>query len=926
MVDYSKEALLERLRQGTVMHDWGGILAVGRAPLNKMLEEQYLARYGSGACLDPVDIRFSLVADGTITAGLRSLILGPPQLSFEHASLTDGVATVRMTLLAGDYDAQSSPTGNAPLLLTASTVRPSMGYYVEALIDLEFKPTETGKLGPIVLDLASGRNFSCNLGDTEYARTMLGKRLGDWFKEQPADRCRYELSVFDLAHYAALGAKRLKVLTQKAPWSSEPGAEGEGAMVVLMQLNTDLAPGSLPTSGSLPYLLPREPDISNTLLRAQYTKPLGEGPSDTLQAVKVSNDRQWDSLEHHEPHDLVAFNTLKAGTLTREIVPAIVSIDAGQALPFSLDGGTGAVKWEASNIFRAAASGAIADGTYSSRAPSLFAQPTQVTRVSGQFESDDQGLQRSALVIENQSSVLVSPRVVTWLEGQTAVDFRASSTGGGQLQWALVGPSLGDLQQGQEGQARFTPAPQTPGRPLIRLQQIEVTDLATQASARACVIIIMHPQSVAVTPHHVLRQNVLAGVQFDLQGNLPSSADIKWTVYGDGDISERSGLYAPPASTDSPCSVVMVEVDNMFAGYAIVEHGQLTPASSTVSSWVELEYFRLEVKGPAKCYANGLQQIIVQVSIKTKPLATGEHYPISDTELDSLRFSLISGSQLKFLEKDEEGIVPPDDPSKPGTWVVNRARNRYYRPTPSAEAGVQAGQGERIETYYVQTTSTLPETLYAEFRRDGGGRISSDDESKENGKVDLEGLPIPNYRIEAYGFNDERKADEGDVVNGDNFNYMDWSVDYWTLALAPDEQQINFVSIEIEADDNKSMVEWESENYEETFASYTGFTLSRTGKMQFDGVLVKMAQARGLVLKDAIEDYSEGTLVVSLNRVSDFPFGDVAEHPQDIEDRTSLQSEFKFMLIDINGNRHKLSVDFGGGQDGRNKLVLSKAK
>lgn len=97
------------------------------------------------------------------------------------------------------------------------------------------------------IDWSSAEQFSCNLGRTDYAQQVIGNALGKWLKTMPVS----ELLGWDLRGYGAFDPNYVKVLTQPAPWTAEPDAEGDGAVLLLMQLNSDVKEGVEPALATL---------------------------------------------------------------------------------------------------------------------------------------------------------------------------------------------------------------------------------------------------------------------------------------------------------------------------------------------------------------------------------------------------------------------------------------------------------------------------------------------------------------------------------------------------------------------------------------------------------------------------------------------------------------------------------------------------
>jgi hypothetical protein len=92
----------------SITHGWGAVVALGRAQLNRLLEEQYLDWLTAGRFIPPIKGEvFS--TGGTESMRLDGLLLGRPVLSFGSASLDHSIVTLSMNIVGGTYTAMSLP-------------------------------------------------------------------------------------------------------------------------------------------------------------------------------------------------------------------------------------------------------------------------------------------------------------------------------------------------------------------------------------------------------------------------------------------------------------------------------------------------------------------------------------------------------------------------------------------------------------------------------------------------------------------------------------------------------------------------------------------------------------------------------------------------------------------------------------------------
>ena len=941
MAVYPRQAIDDRSGQASLTNGWGAVFAIGRTPLNHLLEQQYLQSYSKGTFIRPCQGRVAIDEGGAQTVGLDGLVLGPPQLSFENATITSGLVNVRMKLIAGDFD-HARRSGSGMQLAKSQSITEGMGFWLDVKVELTAQMAEVGRRMRVGFDLGKATDFTSNLGDTEYARRMIGRRLQEWIQGESEIQRVFSLAEFDLRKYAPIAPNHVLVRTQRAPWAGDaPGTQGEGALVLFMQLNSDLTTGMQPDN-DFPYLVANEAGIDSALLTDRYFDGVNFGnPAGTLGSLSLANGACFNPVSSRsgKAGDRVLSGRIEHGT--HKLLPAVGNVIAGNQRQFELGQGNGAVDWDARNIYRPLASGSVdAQGLYEARPQQDFVKEVQVSVVTGKHEADAESQRRAALLVEHLSGVMVAPRVVTWGAGLADVELVATSLQGGTLQWSLVGDKLGELTPQEGGRALFAPTPPASPTPEIRLQRIRVTD--GNHSAEACVVVMAWPGMLEVQPYHVPRQEALGPIEFmaplAAKAGKRVNAAPTWTVFGEGTI-DSDGLYTPPSVPTTTCSVVMADFMNTVSGYAIIEHGQRqAPPSSALNSWYKLNAFTLRVITAPRCYANGLQQIEVEVTLKPDPV-NGVVPPISDTELASLRFHFERGDGVvPELLEGEDGIEP--SPSVPGTWVMNRRRNELLdmqvANTSNLDPGTHA-PGDVHLRFWLQTTSTSPEIFYMAIQQDGAGGIpgrwiTSTSVSLENGKITVQGISPPPSLPELLGFESQRVHQQGEVLDNDAFSYMSHTIDYWRLSYFKGDPVVPFVALDIEPADKKSLLRWSSAAFEDAYCSYSGFLFGEGSSTQliYDGTLCRLASDRGIVL-DPLEPGqgpAPGTLLVSLSRVSDFRLrSELTDDPDDLTDssrktRDALEEPFRFRLIDRQGNRHRLQITFEGARQERNTLKV----
>ncbi|WP_079227033.1 hypothetical protein [Pseudomonas putida] len=947
----SKSEQLQQLRDENLLYGWGAAMSIGRKALNILLQDAFLGSLGNMTYLEPFADYFPINEGNSQVIEIEGLVIGPAQVSFESAVATDRLVTVRMNLLAGEYRYRLHLPGEPPRFHRSFTIREQMGFYLEARCRLALVMDPVALKRQIVLDLSEATHFTCNLGERPYERTKIGERLQAWLAEQPEERRLLRLGEFDMRNYQPLSLTNGSLITHPAPWAGEPGKQGDGALVVFMQTGVDWEPGNLP-AGNYAYSLPEDGSADIALATQTDLRDLKLGePADVLKSLTLGNRRQITLTETHQLDAVLSFGKLARGTLNRELQPAFTTLGATQSCQFMMSGGTGATEWRARNMFRPLATGSMDAGLYRARASQDFVKKTQMVLVTGHAAGDDERTSASALVVETDQPLTIAPQTVNWSIDDPTIEFVAA--GGAAVTWTLEGDKVGSLVS--EGhRATFTPAAPPDPSPPVQRQRVRVkyNDNGLEYATEACVIIVNRPSSLGVEPFYVAREDSFTPITFSLAedwrealakaGIRPPDAlqqsDIVWSVVGEGSITPE-GLYTPPDSAVSSASVVRAVVRNRLSGYAIIEHGQRQGTrSASVANWNKLSHFYVKASTTPECYANGMQQIQIQVDIQTDQ-EDGFVDPISDDELQTLKFYTVNGSELKVVDV---GIEPPAA-GTPGTWVMRRSHNPLLemRGTSGASpAPVPAAAGQTLWDYWLQTTSTVPVEVYAMFKQSGlGGRwFSSVEQSKDNGKVRVQGLTLPTYDPATdypWSAEEKRVKQEGKAVGNDTFNYMTLTVDYWKLThVQAPGKRIPFVAIDIDWFGNKSVMRWASDEYEDELCSYSGFMVGGLDEeMIYDGALARMAGKRGLTLEklEPTRAPASGELLFSLNRVTNFRQRyETPDDPDILTDEEAPQREhllrtFKFRLLDQQGNRHDLQIGYpGSGRDGRNTFLLSR--
>jgi len=401
-------------------------------------------------------------------------------------------------------------------------------------------------------------------------------------------------------------------------------------------------------------------------------------------------------------------------------------------------------------------------------------------------------------------------------------------------------------------------------------------------------------------------------------------------VYGEGEFV--GDVYTPPDAPQLPIAVVAADDGDNRTGYAIVEFSEGRKASAGLMSWTEISTFELKALSAPKCYANGWQQIEVEIAVAARDDANGQPIEISDADLATLKFLEVgTNKEQAFLPPYEEAL----DAASDDDWAVNNNPNLINRQVAMRdESGERLGEVRR-RRFYIHSRKPGKITLYAAIQNTETGQWVLSEKVGEHGKIELQGLDLPSFTSESYSFKRTRVAGDESPPDGDEFAYVDNSTDYWLLEHVISEGRVTkFARLGIKAADIKSSVSWSSHLDDDRFASYTGFSFLSADRtvnegLLFDGLFYRMAKHRSHAVPGLLRDKGPGAgqLMLSLHRVEDFKFRIVE---QDAPYRQALEKELVLDLLDVEGNLHPLTFAYGvtgdeakEGLAHRDKLKLS---
>lgn len=540
--------------------------------------------------------------------------------------------------------------------------------------------------------------------------------------------------------------------------------------------------------------------------------------------------------------------------------------------------------------------------------------------ITASYTAEDGHLREaSALVAVVAESLTVTPGIATleFSEGKT-VKLRATNLGTGALTWKLR-ENFGDLVP--EGNSATYRLPQEPPEQAAGLVIIDVEDPSTGDKATATILWLQKLFILAVRPAYHPGLPARASTQLRVADPAFDPNHIVWNVIaGEGQVTE-DGLYTAPDVITSPYAIVEATFKPgplAKRGYGIVHLSNFARASG----WTELRSIKLTTDSASPTvYSNGLQQVNVTVAVDPKDVGA-EKGSISDTEKGS----------IQLLAKDENNDWQPlprtgtSGVPEGGEWGYGIEANDYVQyPAPPEDPGrhrpIAAGVG--YASFYVQSRAAGTLQIAASMRGDDGltylSTAEGDPDDSER-TITFRAVEPPDFASSVYTFNIERvegldDGDDNDDGNNDGDDKDLTTVDYYLLKLVLYDDQILIKHVEFEA--AKSIVQWESRQFNEDVCSFTGYAFAGSRALNFDPLLYARMPENIRPKKELVpgKEVPDGALLLSLHRCEYWNF--------DLKCEPDYTSGLILIIYDVNGNRHRVRVNFKSPTN-RNGLTATK--
>lgn len=924
----SLEELREIMRKGSVTLGWGAVAAYSRHRLNRLLEQQYLARLEDNNYLPPFS--YTLIRAGVDEAVIvHGLEFGSPLLSFSNASISNSKAILTLNIIKGTVR-------NSSRLVGSFEITEALNYWLQMEVDLETVRGEVDPYGRIALNLARGATFSSNLfGNEADLNTQLVKALEAWMVEMPARCAMFELGTVDFRGYGPLTPTQFTLRTQAAAGARIRDANnyGDGAVLVFMELRGKPGKGQLPDDRYL-YLVP-DGDYSATLVLNQDL--LGHASEDGLELLArllFPDLNAFIKKDDVTEVDRAIFGNIDPLRTSLTVKPAKGAVVvAGKTQQFVLhDGNDQPIQARAWSVLNPqshdnAGRGSIDDnGLYTAPSAEEMGQDLLTIIVHAEYVEKGQTYRGVARAQVISQEVLAMPAVGTYRPQHSANGVELWNAGKGSASFEMQGQQLGEIARLGNGRSRFVPH-QRVGRRIMGVQQLRASTVEKDHSA----LVLVHNQPlVSLDPPFVPKLGFGVATQLSEVNRIMPNASRRWRMLaGPGSVSPSGQFTASGLNVPQPNVVACEVVRNgvvFAAGYSVVKETHVR----ALNSWTTLQRFDITVgKSPegtrGAVTSNGFQQLEVEITVTTDQ-EDGKDYKLSPTEIASLTLFDRSGQKIAGLCDNEEGIGSVFG----NVWRTSRAPNRFVlanegvmRPDeraaqPAAERGLE-DRTIRESLYLHRRGVSGSQVFYAGFQAANGTWFYSNSTDHRNGTIEVQVItPLP-YKTADYTLVRKRVAGGGGSSGGADPEHEDFDLhlvtdDYWLLDYTKGTfYTAEFVKAKESDSDggvNASMVRWESPYEWENFHSYTGYLFQNHGeaepeRVSFDPAIAKVFEGLNYE-RPVANEYEAGLLVIANFRNMNRYLGQVRE----MEEFKKMSKPLRVQLRDEKGNVHLLQIDY----------------
>ncbi|WP_028694917.1 hypothetical protein [Pseudomonas cremoricolorata] len=252
---------LTYMKQQPRTYEWGALLVYDRYKTNRLLAQEYIARFQGGDWIKPVNVRKE-TETGSWT-DVSDLTSGSPLLSFINSNIGGSAAKLSIPMLGGKIKTLRQRPGSSQIELTGlSTLDPLTAPRLDMNIklDTESSGSISGE-GRVVLDLSNGSGYSFVVSPWKDLNDKVGAAIRSEFEKRPLAERVWVINTLKPVE-GELKPTSFTVRTHSLARagvtlaSEDPAELEEGAVLVGIAFNDETG-GTFPTADKdLPYLLP----------------------------------------------------------------------------------------------------------------------------------------------------------------------------------------------------------------------------------------------------------------------------------------------------------------------------------------------------------------------------------------------------------------------------------------------------------------------------------------------------------------------------------------------------------------------------------------------------------------------------------------------------------------------------------------------
>ncbi len=232
--------LLAWLRERPRTYEWDALLAYDRTRANRLLMQEYIARFNSERYLPPVT-QLHEHAEGTHWEYIYEYLLTSPRLSFEDSSIANSKANLTMHVMGGMQLTIEKPQHQVRRITKVEVIDALQGPKLMGkvhLSDVEGGVTTSGK---VEINLRDALDLELTNADTPTMRNLGGKYFQHLFDNLPPEKQRFTLSELGPVEdndFLDPKSFMIRVFSRRDATHRASPAWGEGAVLVFVHGKT----------------------------------------------------------------------------------------------------------------------------------------------------------------------------------------------------------------------------------------------------------------------------------------------------------------------------------------------------------------------------------------------------------------------------------------------------------------------------------------------------------------------------------------------------------------------------------------------------------------------------------------------------------------------------------------------------------------